>query len=59
MTGAPRVALTLTQVAHRVPGGTATSSWANRHVGRHGEVDLTAVWRGELRRPTSVCVGRA
>lgn len=56
MTVAPRVAITLTQAAHRVPGGTATSVLGLIDaLAATGEVDLTAVLaRGELRRPTSV-----
>lgn len=59
MTGAPRVALTLTQVAHRVPGGTATSvvRLAGALLGT-GAVDLTAVLaRGDLRHPASMLRG--
>lgn len=56
MTGVPRVALTLTQVVHRVPGGTATSVVRLASaLAASGQVDLTAVLaRGELRRPRSM-----
>ena len=44
MTVAPRVAITLTQAAHRVPGGTATSVLRLVDaLAATGEVDLTAV----------------
>jgi glycosyltransferase involved in cell wall biosynthesis len=56
MTRVPRVALTLTQTAHRVPGGTATS--VVRLAGAlaaTGDVELTAVLaRGDLRHPGSI-----
>lgn len=53
MTAVPRVALTLTQTAHRVPGGTASSVLGlATALADTGEVDLTAVLaRGELRHP--------
>ncbi len=56
MTVAPRVALTLTQAAHRVPGGTATSVVGlARALAATGDVQLCAVLaRGELRHPASV-----
>lgn len=55
MTAVPRVALTLTQLAHRVPGGTATSIVRLAdELARSGSVELTAVLaRGELRRPST------
>ena len=52
----PRVALTLTQTAHRVPGGTATSvlQLAGALVAA-GDIDLVGVVaRGDLRRPSTV-----
>jgi glycosyltransferase involved in cell wall biosynthesis len=59
MTGLPKVALTLTQVAHRVPGGTATSVLRLASaLEATGQVELTAVLaRGDLRRPRSVVTG--
>lgn len=56
MTGAPRVALTLTQAAHRVPGGTAVSvQRLAAALAATGGVELTAVLaRGNLRHPASV-----
>ncbi|MEI2698410.1 MAG: glycosyltransferase family 1 protein [Microthrixaceae bacterium] len=56
MTVVPRVAMTLTQVSHRVPGGTATSlGHLAAALSRSGRVDLTAVLaRGDLRRPSSM-----
>lgn len=55
MTTEPRVALTTTQTAHRVPGGTATSVLALLDaLVDAGGVELTAVVAaGELRRPRS------
>ena len=52
----PRVALTLTQTAHRVPGGTATSllQLAGALVVA-GDVDMVGVVaRGDLRRPSTL-----
>lgn len=52
----PRVALTLTQTAHRVPGGTATSmlQLAGALVAA-GDVDMVGVLaRGDLRRPSTL-----
>ena len=56
MTVVPRVAMTLTQVSHRVPGGTATSlCHLAAALSRSGRVELTAVLaRGDLRRPRSL-----
>ncbi len=56
MTVVPRVAMTLTQVAHRVPGGTATSLCELASaLERSAQVDLRAVLaRGDLRRPASM-----
>lgn len=56
MTCVPRVAITLTQTAHRVPGGTSTSvRRLARALAATGEVELTAVLaRGDLRHPRSV-----
>jgi glycosyltransferase involved in cell wall biosynthesis len=60
MPGRPRVAITLTQCWHRVPGGSATSIL--RLVGalqETGEVDLVGVGpRGDLRAPSSLRSGR-
>ena len=56
MTVVPRVAMTLTQVSHRVPGGTATSLCRlAAALSASGRVDLTSVLaRGDLRRPRSM-----
>ncbi len=56
MTRAPRVALMLTQTAHRVPGGTAVSvQRLAAALAATGRVELTAVLaRGDLRHPASV-----
>lgn len=52
----PRVAVTLTQLAHRVPGGSATSVLQLLEaLGRTGGVDLVGVLAaGDLRRPSSL-----
>jgi hypothetical protein len=52
----PRVAVTLTQLAHRVPGGSATSVLQLLEaVDATGEVDLVGVLAGgDLRRPSSL-----
>jgi glycosyltransferase involved in cell wall biosynthesis len=52
----PRVAVTLTQLAHRVPGGSATSVLQLLEaLGRTGEVDLVGVLAaGDVRRPASL-----
>ena len=56
MTARPRIAVTLTQCWHRVPGGTASATLGQvRALGRRGEVDLVGVGpRGELRQPSSL-----
>jgi glycosyltransferase involved in cell wall biosynthesis len=52
----PRVAVTLTQLAHRVPGGSATSVLQLLDaLATTGEVDLVGVLAaGDLRRPSSL-----
>jgi glycosyltransferase involved in cell wall biosynthesis len=61
MTLVPRVALTLTQTAHRVPGGTATSVLRlAEELVRTDEVELIGVVaRGDLRRPGTLLRGGA
>lgn len=56
MSRAPRVALTLTQIAHRVPGGTATSVLRLLDaLAAGGGLELSAVLaRGDVRRPGSL-----
>ncbi len=53
---APRVALTMTQMAHRVPGGTASSvRQLATALAATGKVELTGVLaRGDLRHPASM-----
>jgi glycosyltransferase involved in cell wall biosynthesis len=60
MPAAPRVAITLTQCWHRVPGGSATSVLRLvRALEATGEVQLTGVGpRGDLRRPATMRRGR-
>lgn len=55
MPGRPRVAVTLTQCWHRVPGGTAAATLGQvRALQRRDDVELIGVGpRGDLRRPST------
>jgi len=60
MPARPRVAITMTQCWHRVPGGSATSILGlTDALAATDEVDLVGVLpRGDLRRPSSLLAGR-